>query len=95
MTAIATSDPRDEALRQALLQRIANRLAFAQALHEGSIDPFWFCCWVRYEYPTPPDYGYRTVRQMHSLCTSPGIGFSEYLRTRCDHWHHQAEVFYA
>lgn len=94
-TAVAAPDPQEEALRRALLQRIADRLAFAHALHEGAIDPFWYCCWVHYEYPTPPHYGYRTGHRLHSLCTPPGIDFGTYLRTRCNHWHHQAEVFYA
>lgn len=94
-TAVAAPSPKDEALRRALLQRIADRLAFARALHEGTIDPFWYCCWVEYEYPTPPHYAYRTVLAGHCLCTPPGTGFDEYLPARCGHWHHQAEVFYA
>lgn len=92
---VTTPSPAEEALRRALLQRIADRLAFARGLADGTIDPLWHCCWVKYEYPTPPHYGYRTEHRLHSLCTRPGRSFSDYLWERCDHWHHEAEVWIA
>lgn len=93
--------PKDEALRRALLQRIADRLAYARAAAEGSIVLDGSCCWVSYEYLKPPlyirgeYYPARMEHWSHSLCTRPGITFSEYLKTQCPHWHHQTEVFYA
>jgi hypothetical protein len=75
----------DEALRIALLQRIADRLAYARACEQDQIE--WNlpnCCWIHYEWPTPAHYGYREYRFVHQLCAGG-----------CPHWHHWTEVWMA
>jgi hypothetical protein len=95
---IANLPPEGEAaLRRALLQRVADRLAFARAMDEaldlgpGVPVPYawiasssWSCCRVDFEYPTKPPYRYPMHRWAYRLC---GDG--------CAHWHHQTEVLYA
>lgn len=69
-------------LGRALLQRLANDLAVARALHDGSLEggcqP---CCWVTYPKPGP---GADVEYWLHRLCPAD-----------CPHWHHQTEVFLA
>lgn len=80
----------EEALRRALLQRVADRLAFARAIEEGAeadaLRPAasWRCCWVRFEWPTRSPYQYPTHRYVHQIC---GDG--------CHHWHHYSEILMA
>lgn len=80
----------EEALRRALLQRVADRLAFARAIADGA-DPnalhpaeSWRCCWVAFEWPTPPSYLYPMHRFVHRICDEG-----------CPHWHHEIEVLLA
>lgn len=96
---IANLPPEGEtALRRALLQRVADRLAFARAMDEAldlgpeepapyawiTSSPTWLCCWVDFEYPTKPPYRYPMRRWAYRLCDDG-----------CAHWHHQTEVLYA
>lgn len=80
----------EEALRRALLQRIADRLAFARAIEAGANaetlrpPPGWRCCWVEFEWPTRPPYRYPMHRYVHELCDCT-----------CRHWHHYADVILA
>jgi hypothetical protein len=80
-----------EALRKALLQRIADRLAFAPAILHGQEArtlypaPGWECCRVRFDWPTQPPYQYPTHQFAHQLCRGE----------RCCHWHHYDEVILA
>ena len=85
----------EEALRRALLQRIADRLAFAHAIEAGEDAaslrpaPDWDCCWVRFEWSTRPPYQYPAHRYVHQLCRGRGAGYG------CHHWHHYSEVLIA
>lgn len=74
------------ALRRALLQRIADRLAYARAFEAGEIDagPFGACCWLTYSWPTEAPYWYAEHRFLHRLCDRS-----------CPHWHHLHEVLLA
>lgn len=71
-----------EALRRALLERLARALAVARGLQDGTVPGgCWTCCWV--------SYSWRTTRGneeewLHRLCSD-----------NCPHWHHQNEVFLA
>lgn len=72
-------------LRKALLQRIADRLAYARELDGGSLEPgCWSCCWVSYEFPSPYVEG-RIEGYIYPICD----------QDTCAHWHHQTEVFLA
>jgi hypothetical protein len=71
------------ALRRALLQRVADRLAYARALERGELEPgCWSCCWMQWEKPTRS--GGRAEMFLYQLCGDD-----------CAHWHHQTEVFLA
>jgi hypothetical protein len=72
-----------EALRRALLQRIADRLAYARAFDEGELEGFSDCCWIHFEWPTRPPYRYPMHRYAHRICGED-----------CPHWHHWVEVLY-
>lgn len=64
-------------LRQALLQRLADRLAIAREYQINWDRDLPECCWVHYhEHPEG-----RIEHWVHRLC-APG----------CPHWHHQIEV---
>lgn len=81
-----------EALRRALLQRVADRLAFARAIVDDDVlaedlrpAPDWRCCWVSFEWSTWPPYQYPTRRFVHQVCRGQ----------HCRHWHHYTEVIMA
>ena len=67
-------------LRQALLQRLADRLAIAREYHLNGDRDLPECCWVHYD--QHPEG--RTEHWVHRLCTQG-----------CPHWHHRIEVFLA
>lgn len=90
-TVISTPPGGEEALRRALLQRVADRLAFARAIVEDEVradtlvpTPGWRCCWVSFSWPTKPPYRYPMHRYVHQICGDD-----------CRHWHHYSEVLLA
>ena len=68
-----------EALRRALLQRIADRLAYARGLADGTLTDRGACCWVSFEWSREEGAGVQ--RWTRRICGD-----------RCAHWHHETDL---
>lgn len=100
--AVYATQEQQAALRKALLQRIADRLAYARALEDGTIKGgCWSCCWLRYDRPAfvPSSSSVGADGIIVPAGTGP-VRTERWLYRLCDpatcaHFHHETEVFLA